>query len=567
MHRLLLCSIVVVLVLLQHNVVLGDANGGSTCAACSLIVGLVEQLAQVHSTDVITAAEQYLCNNLPSPLDSTCTVLLDRFGPSLIDAAYHKQTPDIICHNIGLCTQEPGTNFCHLFPLPDGFNGNYKSRPYPPLLLTKEVRSIDDYPMCDLPGVKDICEHINRFADGHLPLQDSDLDKYSIDPTLRGSHWRGKDCDDTRSDVYPGRRPINMDITYDSNCNGIYGADPQTGRPYEELYCANTNPKGVVILGDSAAAHFHLPPEYFMAEVLNKDTFKDVLMLLTDEFDWPELSAITAFTSNEWPESIDGPVDSIYMKLYDRNRCIHRDFQNIGVNGARSGSMTDIVKSLARNATQDYPLFIVLALVGNDVCNGHPDTIDHMTTPEDYRSNMMTTLRYLDNNIPKGSNVMLVGLADGRVLWDTLHDRMHPIGQLNKDVSYKNLYDYLNCLEVSPCTGWMNSNETLRNLTSQRAHNLSIQAKNIVDTEHFQNFTMAYMDYDVRGFMDMWEDMGGQDWEVIEPVDGFHPSQTGQSLTAQYMYDLLTTNFPDAIGKVNENNDKIIAQFGGQGGY
>ena len=45
--------------------------------------------------------------------------------------------------------------------------------------------------------------------------------------------------------------------------------------------------------------------------------------------------------------------------------------------------------------------------------------------------------------------------------------RIHPLGVLNSDVQYKDLYDYLNCLEISPCTGWMNSNETLRDLTSQ----------------------------------------------------------------------------------------------------
>uniref|UniRef100_H2ZEF6 Saposin B-type domain-containing protein n=1 Tax=Ciona savignyi TaxID=51511 RepID=H2ZEF6_CIOSA len=533
---------------------------------CSLIVGLVEQLAQVHSTDVITAAENVLCKNLPTPINETCLVLLERLGPSLIDAIYHKETPDMICHDIGLCTQDPGKPFCHLFPLPNGFTSPYKRRiirsTFP------DIRAIEDYPICNLPGVDKVCEKINRFADGHMALQDGDDDNYSEQPTFRGTHWRGKDCDDTRGDVYPGRRPINMDR----------GVDPQSGRPYEEMYCSESDQKGIVILGDSAAAHFHIPPEYFMAEVINKDTFKDVLMILTDEFDWPQLSAITAYTSNQWPNSIDGPVDSMYMRLLSRNRCIHRDYQNIGVNGARSGSMNEIATSLARNATQDYPLFVVLALIGNDVCNGletiiptyfgnTPDTVAHMTTPSEYRSNTMTTLRYLDHTLPKGSDVLLVGLADGRVLWDTLNNRIHPIGKLNSDVTYKNLYDYLNCLEVSPCTGWMNSNETLRNITSQRAQELSDQAKNIAETESFQNFTISYMDYSVRSFMDMWEDMGGQDFEVIEPVDGFHPSQTGQALTAQYMFDLLTTNFPGALGEVNKHNSEIKLQFGDQGGY
>jgi acyloxyacyl hydrolase len=51
-----------------------------------------------------------------------------------------------------------------------------------------------------------------------------------------------------------------------------------------------------------------------------------------------------------------------------RNLCIHRDYQNIAVNGARSESMaTNIVKTLARNATYDKPLFIVYAIIGNGI--------------------------------------------------------------------------------------------------------------------------------------------------------------------------------------------------------
>jgi len=45
--------------------------------------------------------------------------------------------------------------------------------------------------------------------------------------------------------------------------------------------------------------------------------------------------------------------------------------------------------------------------------------------------------------------------------------RIHPIGELNNDVKFKDLYDYMNCLQISPCTGWLTSNDTLRDLTSQ----------------------------------------------------------------------------------------------------
>jgi len=50
-----------------------------------------------------------------------------------------------------------------------------------------------------------------------------------------------------------------------------------------------------------------------------------------------------------------------------------------------------------------------------------------------------------------------------------MHNRIHPIGSTNQDVTYSTFYDYLNCLEVSPCAGWMNSNKTVRDALSGTA--------------------------------------------------------------------------------------------------
>lgn len=78
-----------------------------------------------------------------------------------------------------------------------------------------------------------------------------------VDVVLRGSNWRGKDCNDLDSNSYPGRNS-DADPYTDSNCNGIYGVDP-SGKSYEELFCKNSGQIGVVLLGDSAGAHFSIP--------------------------------------------------------------------------------------------------------------------------------------------------------------------------------------------------------------------------------------------------------------------------------------------------------------------
>lgn len=42
----------------------------------------------------------------------------------------------------------------------------------------------------------------------------------------------------------------------------------------------------MVVLGDSAAAHFHVPPEYFEAQLIGNHTFAHIEEILTNEFDW-----------------------------------------------------------------------------------------------------------------------------------------------------------------------------------------------------------------------------------------------------------------------------------------
>ena len=61
----------------------------------------------------------------------------------------------------------------------------------------------------------------------------------------------------------------------------------------------------------------------------------------------------------------------------------------------------------------------------------------------------------------------------GRVLYESLANRVHPLGAFHHDITFSDVYAYLNCLEISPCSGWMNSNATLRNATTARAVELS----------------------------------------------------------------------------------------------
>ena len=556
---------------------LQDVNGGAACAACSVLFGLAEQLAEIHNSSIARAFEIF-CEFLPDNLQKPCKGVIVEIVPEIIELLEAGETPDMVCYATGLCKNDTG-EFCHLFPLPkheskeDLFSRAFQvQKKFASLFATRGYpegkkylfRSSVFIKFCDIDIFKPICDIFND----HIPfsLTDTDGDYFSTIGSLRGYYWRGKDCNDKDRDIYPGRHTIN-DSTVDTNCNGIVGVDPTSGETYESLWCSKSQQMGTILLGDSAGAHFHIPPAWLTSKEMSKEAFKDILLVLENEFDWPMMSSTTGFMNSSWSNlTITGKVDSLYLRLHELNRCNHRDYQNIAVNGARSSAMAEeIVKSFARRGVEDNPVFLTLALIGNDVCDGHPN-MQHMTKPEDFRTHTLETLNYVDQHVAPGSIVITMGLVDGRALYEILAHRTHPIGSLHDDVNYSQMYDYLNCLQISPCFGWMNSNETWRNLTTERAMQLNAVLKDVVANTTFKNFKVFYIDPPLPAAIGMWVNMGHEAWELVEPVDGFHPSQTGQAFTAELVFKILA-GIEGALPKRNPFNNKIVEKFGDQGGY
>jgi len=275
------------------------------------------------------------------------------------------------------------------------------------------------------------------------------------------------------------------------------------------------------------------------------------------------MSAASGFRNNTWNGHPVGIVDSGYLRTYQANRCNFRDYQNVGVNGARSSSMLNIMKTMSRNLT-DHPVFLAYALVGNDVCNGH-HTMATMTTPQEFYRNVVGAMEYLDTILNAASHVIFLGLADGRVLYESVGERVHPIGALHGNVLYRDFYDFLNCLEISPCFGWMNSDADWRNKTSQRAEELNQVYQDIVRNNTYKNFDLHYFDCPLNEVVRRWQKQGGQVWQLIEPVDGFHPNQISEELTTQVLTELYEKE--GIAPPVNPHNAEIQKMFGDQGGY
>lgn len=259
-----------------------DDTGGTTCAGCTIIVGLVEQMAELYNHSVVEAMDK-LCGYLPTELHGACRLAIETYGPAVIELLEQRETPDIVCHAISLC-KTSGPDMCHVFPLPaaaarEGMSVRLArvrrqaeeiARRRSLQTLSTSQRTGEPPDFCKWPGLEEICKIIERWADNHLPLEDLDEDGFSDLETARGSSWRGKDCNDLDSKVYPGRKAPSGDAVLDTNCNGISGVAPGTGKTYEELWCNGTQQMGSILLGDSIGAHFHIPPDWLNVTELNE---------------------------------------------------------------------------------------------------------------------------------------------------------------------------------------------------------------------------------------------------------------------------------------------------------
>lgn len=76
----------------------------------------------------------------------------------------------------------------------------------------------------------------------------------------------------------------------------------------------------------------------------------------------------------------------------------------------------------------------------------------------------------------------------------------------------------------------LNPNATIRNAASTRAAQLSDVLLQISKNSTFKHFDTAYTPFPLAQIAQQWEQRGGQAADLIEPIDGFHPSQIGHYL-------------------------------------
>jgi len=579
-------------------------ENNNKCWICAMIMGTMIKYVSIHGLSLDDFLMNHFCSMFPQNVQAACNGTVKTLGPIIINSVIQHGSADQACRDIKLC-HKPECNLFknHTLPRvkvsedwPKYFEAAASFEPWPPVewktdlsgpfelkdegvhadmkihelsAESSRVPDAEEYEaklawvqgLITRNGVDPIewlKEMLAKISKDHLPPLDVDGDHFSVlSAELRGYNWRGKDCNDNNAKIYPGRKTNAMGLNIDYNCNGIVGIDRASGQNYKDKFCKNSGQMGVVVIGDSAGAHAEAPTQWVNASQWTNSTFNDTLVSVADEIDLPHMSGYTGYMETGYT----GPVSSIYKNLYQRNKCNFRDYQNIAVNGLSSQNVLDSIKALARNITEDYPLLIFVELIGNDVCN-HKQSFEDMTTPAEFRENIKNLLDGLDKIVPPGSHLVALGLVNGSMIYEGVKDKIHPVG-----VPYPDLYDYQNCLDSSFCWGWLNTNQTVRDTTTQIAESLSEQYNVVFSNYTAKNFDFIYYDFPTKAIWDEWVAEGNDPYLLIEPTDGFHPSQVFHAKLGEHLWDFLTEQRPQWLGAENPYNDQITQLFGNQGGY
>eukprot|EP01086_Lenisia_limosa_P007577 TRINITY_DN27558_c0_g1_i1.p1 TRINITY_DN27558_c0_g1~~TRINITY_DN27558_c0_g1_i1.p1 ORF type:complete len:592 (-),score=140.46 TRINITY_DN27558_c0_g1_i1:65-1762(-) len=524
------------------------------CLECTLTLYAVLRYAETHEQTVEQALDK-ICDLISNfELRKACETIVASSADPIIRALEKRGTIMGACHEVGICTD--ANTKCTVPEPNDGMtlpkaNPDVVVPPLPSSEFISRLHNVNGSPW------DRIMEIVKKVVEEHKPLFDIDHDLFATTKTLRGSHWRGRDCADVQKDVYPGRKSSDEVDVYDINCNGIYGINKKTGKSYEEEFCGENPPITVTNVGDSVGGHFSMDWHWLSPQLWDHKTFDNFLPLLEDEMNRPSLGWITGFEDS----APDGPIDSLYLHMRKHNRCNHRHYQNLSVNGGKSTNNKDHVNRIASNPEKDQPHLIIFEEMGNDVCNSR-GTLDDITKPEDFLNSTLARLEYLDTKLANGSHILFVGILDVPVHYDILHDQIHPLG-----FHYGDFYEYMNCLSNALCWPWFNKEKSIREAASEKAALLNKMYEKIIAEYKFKNFDMAYYRFPIIDLQKQAVADGYLLKDTLDPVDGFHPSQILNSYMGTWLWDIISTDHPDWIGKENPHNAEINAMFGDQGGY
>lgn len=294
----------------RHQNVDGSDSGSSTktCIICVLGMGVLEQYAFDYGLTLSAAANNW-CSDVTSEfpkLTGLCELALSGTITKLEQDFQNKVSPDVSCRTtLTACAAAAPT--CKLFGTwPPATHAESERVGVPPESTLAETHQFYADTVNKLLNVQSMTESMihtklnELHASGAMtpatrkklqalqksgkwipvPIPDWDQDRYAASFTYRGIQFRGMDCNDKDATIYPGKTvDSKQDATVDTNCNGISGVDSASGLPWEEALCSEYPSRGILAIGDSATAHFSLPPTFITPSELNMSTYSHIIQV------------------------------------------------------------------------------------------------------------------------------------------------------------------------------------------------------------------------------------------------------------------------------------------------
>lgn len=531
----------------------GDIQNSTTgdeysCVFCVMLVNALETHVLQKNQVIDSFLLKDYCNRFDSSAKAVCQKALLVNGPKVLKAIDKSSNPDKVCRELKLCTNP----LCNLYP-----KGQAPKLKRDKGLLNK-FRSSFNF---------DLSQTLNSLFKANN--SDSDGDGFASNIiTNYDTIWKGKDCDNSNNQIYPGRNvnliPGGPD---DYNCNGMSGYVPDFGTPYKDLYCTRAARIGIAVSGDSLGTNFQIPTAWFNASqwIVNSDDSSSlnnnisnvtsygegIISLVQDNIDIPQFGGFTGTCENSGIQ----PCRSLYTYNLNNNLCNFNDFQNIAVNGATLNDTVTNIKNLRRQQTLDAPLLLVLEVFGNDVCKLN------MTTSDEFRQSLREILAYLDTTLPPGSHLLVLGVLDVD-LYPLVANSTHVSGR-----TYQDFHEFLLCLGVTNkigCPTLMNPDDNLRKEALQRTRDLNLIYVDELDNLKSKNFDAAFVGFPSIDTLNQLAGYTIDPIDLVNKVDGFHPSQLTQSLLADYLWNYIQENHPDWVGAPNEFNPAIQRAFPNQ---
>ncbi len=181
---------------------------------------------------------------------------------------------------------------------------------------------------------------------------------------------------------------------------------------------------------------------------------------------------------------------------------------------AQNGARWDDALGQAQGIVGEQPTYVTVMLGGNDVCR---DSIADLPTDAEIRGHVQGTLTFLDENLPVGATVLVIGIPDVK--------RLHDVGLAEKGLLG------IDCQAIWTTTALGFPCGSMLSPDNSEADRLYVQSRNFVYNDIIQEEVESFDLSSPRVYFQFGDAEAvpfvGDD---ISSIDCFHPSGDGEEL-------------------------------------